>query len=135
MSAYRFSSRRAVGPRYPNALHLGEELCCEILLHANSDADATAEIEVLSAKDEKTASIAGSVQVIARSVETALHKMHEIGFDLTQVRSGFGIAPLPPVAADDLVGIGRTNDAMLYGGEVTLATSTRLTPRSLARPW
>jgi methenyltetrahydromethanopterin cyclohydrolase len=67
-----------------------------------------------------TASLAGSVQVVARSVETALHKMHEIGFDLHRVVSGFGTAPLPPVAADDLSGIGRTNDAVLYGGEVTL---------------
>lgn len=68
----------------------------------------------------RTASIAGTVQVVARTVETALHKLHEIGFDLSQVVSGFGVAPLPPIAADDLVGIGRTNDAVLYGGRVTL---------------
>lgn len=68
----------------------------------------------------RTASIAGSVQVVARTVETALHKMHEIGFDIHRVRSGFGVAPLPPVAQDDLLGIGRTNDAVLYGGEVML---------------
>lgn len=68
----------------------------------------------------RTASLAGTVQVVARSVETALHKMHELGFDLGRVTSGFGSAPLPPVAADDLAGIGRTNDAVLYGGEVTL---------------
>ncbi|MEZ6071446.1 MAG: methenyltetrahydromethanopterin cyclohydrolase [Pirellulales bacterium] len=67
-----------------------------------------------------TASIAGTVQVVARSVETAMHKLFELGFDVSQVVSGFGIAPLPPVAADDLVGIGRTNDAILYGGKVTL---------------
>ena len=67
-----------------------------------------------------TASIAGSVQVVARSVETALHKMHEIGFDLTTIKSGYGAAPLPPVAADDLTGIARTNDAVLYGGSVSL---------------
>ena len=68
----------------------------------------------------RTASLAGTIQVVARSVETALHKMHEIGFDLNRISSGFGIAPLPPVAADDLIGIGRTNDAVLYGAEVTL---------------
>jgi methenyltetrahydromethanopterin cyclohydrolase len=68
----------------------------------------------------RTASIAGTVQVVARSVETALHKLHELGYDLKNVVSGFGSAPLPPVAADDLVGIGRTNDAILYGGHVTL---------------
>ncbi len=67
-----------------------------------------------------TASLAGTVQVVARTVETALHKLHTLGFDLRRVLSGYGIAPLPPVAADDLQGIGRTNDAVLYGGEVTL---------------
>ena len=34
--------------------------------------------------------------------------------------SGVGVAPLPPVAADDVIGIGRTNDAILYGGRATL---------------
>ena len=68
----------------------------------------------------RTASLSGTIQVVARSVETALHKMHEIGFDLDRLVSGYGVAPLPPVAADDLVGIGRTNDAVLYGAEVTL---------------
>lgn len=67
-----------------------------------------------------TASLAGTIQVVARSIETALHKMHELGFDLRRVRSGYGVAPLSPVAPDDLVGIGRTNDAVLYGAEVTL---------------
>jgi methenyltetrahydromethanopterin cyclohydrolase len=67
-----------------------------------------------------TASLAGSVQVVARSVETALHKLFELGFDLSRVESGYGTAPLPPASADDLVAIGRTNDAILYGGEVTL---------------
>ena len=67
-----------------------------------------------------TASQAGTVQVVARSVETALHKMHELGFDLERIDSGYGLAPLPPVAGDDLAGIGRTNDAVLYGGQVTL---------------
>jgi methenyltetrahydromethanopterin cyclohydrolase len=67
-----------------------------------------------------TASLAGGLQIVARSVETALHKMHEIGFDLQRIVSGFGTAPLPPVANDDLQAMGRTNDAVLYGGEVTL---------------
>jgi methenyltetrahydromethanopterin cyclohydrolase len=67
-----------------------------------------------------TASIAGTVQVVARALETALHKLYELKFDLTQVISGVGVAPLPPVAADDVIGIGRTNDAILYGGRATL---------------
>jgi methenyltetrahydromethanopterin cyclohydrolase len=67
-----------------------------------------------------TASLAGAVQIVTRSVETALHKMHELGFDLARVVSGAGSAPLPPVAKNDLAAIGRTNDAILYGGRVSL---------------
>jgi methenyltetrahydromethanopterin cyclohydrolase len=67
-----------------------------------------------------TASLAGGVQVAARIVETALHKLHEIQFDVRQVVSGFGTCPLPPVARTDPEAIGRTNDAVLYGGQVEL---------------
>jgi methenyltetrahydromethanopterin cyclohydrolase len=67
-----------------------------------------------------TASQAGNVQVVARSIETALHKLLELGFDVRQIKSACGSAPLPPVAADDMAGIGRTNDAILYGARVTL---------------
>jgi methenyltetrahydromethanopterin cyclohydrolase len=65
-------------------------------------------------------SMAGAIQVVARSVETALHKLHELKFDLGKVVSAFGTAPLPPVAKDFLQAIGRTNDAIIYGGRVTL---------------
>ncbi len=71
----------------------------------------------------KTSSQAGTLQVVARSVETAMHKLHELGFDLGRVVKGTGIAPLAPVAGDDLAGIGVTNDAILYGGRVTLEVS------------
>ncbi len=67
-----------------------------------------------------TASLAGGVQVVARSVETALHKLHALGFDLDRVVAGHGVAPLPPVATHDLAAIGRTNDAILYGARVVL---------------
>ena len=67
-----------------------------------------------------TASLAGSVQVAARVVETALHKLHELEFDVGRVVSGFGSCPLPPVARKDPEAIGRTNDAVLYGGQVEL---------------
>jgi methenyltetrahydromethanopterin cyclohydrolase len=66
------------------------------------------------------ASMAGNLQVVARSVETCLHKLHELNFDLAQVVSGFGSAPLPPVAHGETAAIGRTNDAILYGGRVVL---------------
>jgi len=67
-----------------------------------------------------TASLAGGLQVVARSVETALHKLAELGFDLGRVISAHGSAPLPPVAANDLAAIGRTNDSILYGARVVL---------------
>jgi methenyltetrahydromethanopterin cyclohydrolase len=67
-----------------------------------------------------TASLAGNLQVVARSVETALHKLYELDYDVTRIESAVGWAPLAPVAVDDLSGIGRTNDAILYGGRVTL---------------
>ena len=67
-----------------------------------------------------TASVAGGVQIAARVVETALHKLHELEFDVRRVVAGYGSCPLPPVAGDDMEAIGRTNDAVLYGGRVHL---------------
>jgi methenyltetrahydromethanopterin cyclohydrolase len=64
-----------------------------------------------------TASIAGSVQIAARSLETGLHKMDALGFDVTRVVSGIGTAPIAPVAKTDILAIGRTNDCILYGAQ------------------
>src|SRR5213080_909586 len=64
-----------------------------------------------------TASLAGGVQIAARILETGLHKMDTLGFDVTKIVSGVGTAPLPPVAKNDLRAIGRTNDCILYGGQ------------------
>ena len=71
-----------------------------------------------------TASLVGSVQVAARVVETGLHKMTELGFDVEQIVAGFGTCPLAPVASDDLKAIGLTNDAVLYGGQAYYAVQT-----------
>ena len=64
-----------------------------------------------------TASLAGGVQIVARSIETGLHKMDTLGFDVRKVVSAIGTAPLPPVAKNDMRAIGRTNDCVLYGGQ------------------
>ena len=64
-----------------------------------------------------TASLAGGVQIVARVLETGLHKMDRIGFDVTRVVSALGTAPLPPAARSDIRAIGRTNDCILYGGQ------------------
>jgi methenyltetrahydromethanopterin cyclohydrolase len=83
-------------------------------------ADAGVAPEALVLLVARTASPAGTLQVIARSLETALHKLHDLGFALDRIRAGRGTAPLAPVPDDDLVAIGRTNDAILYGGHVVL---------------
>ncbi|GAB4250113.1 MAG: methenyltetrahydromethanopterin cyclohydrolase [Thermoleophilia bacterium] len=65
-----------------------------------------------------TASIVGSVQIAARIVETGLHKMHELGYQIDRIISGFGTCPLASVAGNDLTALGWTNDVVLYGGRV-----------------
>lgn len=110
---FREEASHAVGVLESSSLP-PEEVCLQI---AEQCGVGPADLTLLVAP---TSSIAGTIQVVARTVETCLHKMHELDFDLSQVKNGFGVAPLPPVASDDLAGIGRTNDAVLYGGEVTL---------------
>jgi methenyltetrahydromethanopterin cyclohydrolase len=63
-----------------------------------------------------TASLAGGVQVVARVIETGLHKMDTLGFDVTRVVSAMGTAPLALPARSDVRAVGRTNDCVLYGG-------------------
>ena len=64
-----------------------------------------------------TASLAGGVQIAARIVETGLHKISALGFDVRRIVSAYGTAPIPPAAKNDLRAIGRTNDCILYGGQ------------------
>ena len=92
----------------------GDEICREV---AEKCRVAPSAVTLLVAR---TASPAGACQVVARSLETALHKMREIGMDLESVRSGSGTAPLPPSTTDDMQALGWTNDAVLYGGDVSL---------------
>jgi methenyltetrahydromethanopterin cyclohydrolase len=73
--------------------------------------------EALTLAVAPTASLAGGVQVVARVLETGLHKMDALGFDVTRVASAIGTAPLPPVARNDVRAIGRTNDCVLYAGQ------------------
>ncbi len=71
-----------------------------------------------------TASLVGSIQIASRVVETGLHKMHEVGFDITTIVSGFGACPIAPIAKDNLRAIGWTNDAVLYGGQAWYIAKT-----------
>jgi methenyltetrahydromethanopterin cyclohydrolase len=63
-----------------------------------------------------TRSLAGTVQIVARVLEVAMHKIHTLHFPLDHVVDGMASAPVPPPAPDFLVGMGRTNDAILFGG-------------------
>lgn len=67
-----------------------------------------------------TRSLAGTTQVVARVLEVALHKAHALGFPLSAIVDGVGSAPLPPPGKDFLTAMGRTNDAILFGGRVQL---------------
>ena len=68
-----------------------------------------------------TTSLAGTTQVVARVLEVALHKAHTLGFVLEHIVEGSASAPLPAPSADGIEAMGRTNDAILYGGQVHLS--------------
>lgn len=67
-----------------------------------------------------TTSIAGATQIVARVLEVALHKAHTLHFPLQAIIAGSGTAPLPPISTDFMTMMGRTNDAILFGGFVQL---------------
>ncbi len=67
-----------------------------------------------------TTSLSGCTQVVARVLEVALHKTHELGFALDKIVDGAGSAPLCPPSPDFLTAMGRTNDAIIFSGQVQL---------------
>jgi methenyltetrahydromethanopterin cyclohydrolase len=67
-----------------------------------------------------TQSIAGTVQIVARVLEVALHKAHELEFPMDRIVDGVATAPLAPPGGDMLTAMGRTNDAIIYGGHAQL---------------
>jgi len=94
----------------------------EVAEHVASRCGLSAERLTLIAAS--TGSLAGCTQIAARSVETTLHKLLELGFDLKTIVSGAGTCPIAPGTPDGLAAIGRTNDAVLYGSRVSLWTRT-----------
>jgi len=67
-----------------------------------------------------TTSICGNIQIVSRVLEVAIHKIHELNFPLSRIIHGLGTAPVPPLANDFVSAMGRTNDAIIYGGIVQL---------------
>lgn len=77
-------------------------------------------VEALTFVLTPTTSLAGSVQIVSRVLEVALHKVHTLHFPLERVVDGIARAPLAPPSPDFLTAMGRTNDAVLFGGEAHL---------------
>jgi len=77
----------------------------------------TSDLTVLFAP---TGSLAGTVQIAARVLEVSLHKAHTLHFDLNNIIDGYGVAPIAPPIPDFVKAMGRTNDAIIYGGRVQL---------------
>lgn len=109
-------------------LHYAEEASCGVLVLEGRDLPTDEVAEYVARKANlspaqltflvaPTASLAGGTQISARILETGLHKMETLGFDVRRVVSGIGTAPIATVAKNDLRGIGRTNDCILYGGQ------------------
>ena len=67
-----------------------------------------------------TQSISGIIQIVSRVSEVGLHKLHTLKFPLENVKEVYGSAPIPPISSDFITSMGRTNDAILYGGNVEL---------------
>jgi len=63
-----------------------------------------------------TTSVSGATQVSGRVVETGLHKLERLGLDPLLVKHAWGYAPIVPVHPSSGEAMGRTNDAILYGG-------------------
>ena len=113
---YREQPEACVGVLETNKLP-PEIVCVDIATKCNITPDR------LTLLVAPTSSQAGTIQIVARSIETALHKLHVLGFDLKRVQRASGHAPLPPRAKNDITAIGWTNDAILYGGSVLLEVS------------
>jgi methenyltetrahydromethanopterin cyclohydrolase len=80
-----------------------------------------------------TQSLAGATQIVARVLEVALHKAHELKFPLDRIVEGMGAAPLSPSHPDFVTAMGRTNDAIIYAGRVHLmVTGAAADARDLA---
>jgi methenyltetrahydromethanopterin cyclohydrolase len=63
-----------------------------------------------------TTSLTGATQVSGRIVETGLHKLERLGLDPLIVKHAWGYAPIVPVHPSSGEAMGRSNDAILYGG-------------------
>lgn len=109
------------GPNLVGVLETGQLPEESVLNWVQNKVGGSPKVHLLAAS---TKSLAGGVQIVARSLETAMHKLHEVHFPMEAVVSGWGTAPLPTPAKGTIDAIGRTNDAILYAGRVVLWVRT-----------
>lgn len=124
---------RAIGSKEPLFDELGyrdKAKTATLVIEADKAPPAAVVEEVAKAcglKPEKltflfapTSSLAGTVQVAGRSLEVALHKAHELHFPLENIVDGMATVPIPPPVPGFVEAMGRTNDAIIYGGRAHL---------------
>jgi methenyltetrahydromethanopterin cyclohydrolase len=70
-----------------------------------------------------TASLAGSLTAAARAGELAAMRLADLGYDPLDIRSVSTSAPLAPVSDGEASALGRTNDALAYGGRVHMTVA------------
>jgi methenyltetrahydromethanopterin cyclohydrolase len=70
-----------------------------------------------------TTSLTGATQVSGRIVETGLFKLMKLGLDPRLVTHAWGYAPIVPLHPKADEAMGRTNDAVLYGGTANYIVS------------
>jgi len=63
-----------------------------------------------------TSSTAGFTQIAGRTAETGIHKLTGLGFDPKMVVNAWSCTPILPIHPDYVESMGRSNDAILYGG-------------------
>jgi methenyltetrahydromethanopterin cyclohydrolase len=82
--------------------------------------DCGIRVENLTALVASVSSLVGSIQISGRIVETALHKLDELGYDTTKILNASGTAPIAPVKDDEMAMMGAANDSIIYYGSVVL---------------
>ncbi len=64
-----------------------------------------------------TSSLVGSIQISGRALECGVYKMFEVmEFDVTKITYAAAITPITPVDPDSVKAMGKTNDAIIFGG-------------------
>jgi len=99
-----------------------------LVLESNTMPDAEVTAEIAKACNVEpgdlyivvvpTASIAGSVQISARGIETGVHRLEVLGLDINRIKHAHGLIPISPLVGDDLKCMGSTNDCIMYCGRM-----------------